>query len=146
MRTNKTIIVRFRVTEEELAQLESLMAMAGFRNRSNYIRKCVFPGRINVRRNLRRTDANITKQIQLLRTEIRKIAVNYNQVVRSMNTFARLRDKHGRSVISEITVNGHLTDLKSMMVSVLDKVDAIEAQVSSEETEPSGPEDSDNHH
>ena len=145
VRTNKTIIVRFRVTEEELTKLETLMALEGFRNRSSYLRKCVLGGRIYARRNLKRTDANITKQIQLLRTEIKKIAVNYNQVVKSMNTFARLRDKQGHSVISEVTVNGHLTDLKAMMVSLLSKVNTIEAQVTSEETDSSHDEDSDNY-
>ena len=146
MRQNKTIIIRFRITEEELATLESLMAMAGFRNRSNYIRKCVLGGRVNVRRNFRKTEANLTKQVLLLRTEIRKIGINYNQVVRSLNTFAKLRDKRGNAVVSEITVNGHLEDLKSMMEKALNKVDAIARDVIESETDSSVPEDSDNYH
>ena len=129
MRKKKTIIVRFRVTEEELARLESLMAMEGFHNRSNYIRKCVLGGRVNVRRNLHKTEANLTKQVLLLRTEIRKIGINYNQVVRSLNTFAKLRDKRGNAVISEITVHGHLEDLKSMMEKALSKVESIARDV-----------------
>ena len=146
MRQNKTIIIRFKITEEELATLESLMAMAGFRNRSNYIRKCVLGGRVNVRRNFRKTEANLTKQVLLLRTEIRKIGINYNQVVRSLNTFAKLRDKRGNAVVSEITVHGHLKDLKSMMEKALSKVEAIARDVIDSETDPSAPEDSDNYH
>lgn len=129
MRKNKTFIVRFRVTEEELAKLEALMAMEGFRNRSNYIRKCVLGGRVNVRRNFRQTEANLTKQVLLLRTEIRKIGINYNQVVHSLNTLAKLRDKRGNAVISEVTVNGHLEDLKAMMVSAIQKLDAISTDI-----------------
>lgn len=130
MRKNKTFIVRFRVTEEELAKLEALMEMEGFRNRSNYIRKCILGGRVNVRRNFRQTEANLTKQVLLLRTEIRKIGINYNQVVRSLNTLSKLRDKRGNAVISEVTVNGHLEDLKVMMVSAVQKLEAISMNIS----------------
>ena len=146
MRKNKTIIVRFRVTEEELARLESLMAMEGFRNRSTLIRMRVLGGRVNLRRNLRKTKENLTKQVLLLRTEVRKIGINYNQVVHSLNTFAKLRDKRGNAIVSEITVNGHLEDLKSMMEKVLDKVDSISGDIIESETDSSDPEDSDNYH
>lgn len=125
----KTIRLCVRMTETEVATLDSLMAMAGFRNRSNYIRKCVLGGRVNVRRNFRKTEANLAKQVLLLRTEIRKIGINYNQVVRSLNTFAKLRDKHGNAVVSEITVHGHLEDLKSMMEKALSKVETIARDV-----------------
>ena len=142
----KTIRLCVRMTETEVATLDSLMAMAGFRNRSNYIRKCVLGGRVNVRRNFRKTEANLAKQVLLLRTEIRKIGINYNQVVRSLNTFAKLRDKRGNAVVSEITVHGHLEDLKSMMEKALSKVETIARDVIESETDSSAPEDSDNYH
>ena len=117
------------MTEEDAAKMDALMALEGFRSRSKYIRKKVIGARV-FRRNLRHHDANIAKQIEILRAEIKRIGVNYNQVVRAVNTLAQLRDKRGNAVISAHTIDGNLTDLKNMMLSVLEKVDAISAEVS----------------
>ena len=127
--TNKTVKISFRMTEEDVAKLDALMSMEGFKSRSNYIRKKILGARV-FRRNLRRHEANISKQIELLRAEIRRIGVNYNQVVRAVNSMARLRDKRGNAVITAHTIDGKLTDLRQMMISVLDKVDAIGEEVS----------------
>ena len=117
------------MTEEETAKLDAEMALEGFRSRSKYIRKVLLRGRIK-RRYLSRNSANIAKQIEILRAEIRRIGVNYNQVVRAVNSMARLRDKRGNAVITAHTIDGKLTDLRQMMISVLDKVDAIGEEVS----------------
>lgn len=117
------------MTEEDVAKLDALMSMEGYRSRSTYIRKKIIGARV-FRRNLRRHEANISKQIELLRAEIRRIGVNYNQVVRAVNSMSRLRDKRGNAVITAHTIDGKLTDLRQMMVSVLDKVDAIGEEVS----------------
>lgn len=129
MKENKTVKISFRITEEEAAKLDAVMALEGFRVRSRYIRTVLLRGRVR-RRQLNRTDANITKQIEILRQEIKRIGVNYNQVVRAVNTLAQLRDKRGNAVVSAHTIDGNLTDLKNMMISVLDKVDAISTEVS----------------
>lgn len=117
------------MTEEETAKLDAEMALEGFRSRSKYIRKVLLRGRIK-RRFLSRNSANIAKQIEILRAEIKRIGVNYNQVVRAVNSMAKLRDKRGNAVITSHTIEGKLTDLRQMMISVLDKVDAISAEVS----------------
>lgn len=117
------------MTEEDVAKLDALMSMEGYKSRSNYIRKKILGARV-FRRNLRRHEANISKQIELLRAEIRRIGVNYNQVVRAVNSMARLRDKRGNAVITAHTIDGKLTDLRQMMISALDKVDAIGEEVS----------------
>lgn len=140
----RSILIGCWMSEEDVARLDSLMAMEGFRNRSKYLRKKLLGARVNARRNFRKTDANLTKQVLLLRTEIRKIGINYNQVVKAVNTLAGLRDKRGNAVITEMTINGHLTDLKSMMVSALEKVDTIARDVIA--TDSSAQEDSDNYH
>ena len=140
----RSVLIGCWMSEEDVARLDSLMAMEGYRNRSKYLRKKLLGARVNARRNFRKTDANLTKQVLLLRTEIRKIGINYNQVVKAVNTLAGLRDKRGNAVITEMTINGHLTDLKSMMVSALEKVDTIARDVI--ETDSSAQEDSDNYH
>lgn len=129
MKENKTVKISFRMTEEETAKLDAEMALEGFRSRSKYIRKVLLRGRIK-RRYLSRNSANIAKQIEILRAEIKRIGVNYNQVVRAVNSMAKLRDKRGNAVITSHTIEGKLTDLRQMMISVLDKVDAISAEVS----------------
>ena len=142
----RSVFIGCWMSEEDVTKLDSLMAMEGFRNRSTYMRKKLLGARIIIRRNFRKTDANLSKQVLLLRTEIRKIGVNYNQVVRAVNTLAGLRDKRGNAVITEMTINGHLSDLKGMMVSALGKMDAIAHDVIADETGYSAPEDSDNDH
>ena len=82
------------------------------------------------RRYLSRNAANLSKQIEILRAEIKRIGVNYNQVVRAVNSMAKLRDKQGNAVITSHTIEGKLTDLRQMMISVLDKVEAISTEVS----------------
>ena len=129
MKENKTVRISFRMTEEDVAQLDALMALQGFRSRSKYLRKVAIGPRVS-RRNLRRTDANLSKQIEILRAEIKRIGVNYNQVVRAVNSMAKLRDRQGNAVITSHTIEGKLTDLRQMMISVLDKVEAISAEVS----------------
>ena len=117
------------MTEGEVAKMEALMALEGFRSRSKYLRKVAAGPRV-VRRNLRRTDANLSKQIELLRADIKRIGVNYNQVVKAVNTLSLLRDKRGNAVVTAQTLDGNLTDLKTMMLSVLEKVETISAEVS----------------
>lgn len=129
MRENKTVKITFRMTEGEVAKMEALMALEGFRSRSKYLRKVAAGPRV-VRRNLRRTDANLSKQIELLRADIKRIGVNYNQVVKAVNTLSLLRDKRGNAVVTAQTLDGNLTDLKTMMLSVLEKVETISAEVS----------------
>ena len=116
------------MTEGEVAKMEALMALEGFRSRSKYLRKVAAGPRV-VRRNLRRTDANLSKQIELLRVDIKRIGVNYNQVVKAVNTLSLLRDKRGNAVVTAQTLDGNLTDLKTMMLSVLEKVETISAEV-----------------
>ena len=130
MGKTKTVFVNCRMTEEEAAKLDLQMRLEGYRNRSYYIRDCLLGKRVFHRRNLQRTDANLIKEIEILRSEIKRIGINYNQVVRAVNTLAGLRDKRGNAVITAHTIDGNLTDLKNMMISVLDKVDAIGAEVS----------------
>ena len=129
MKENKTVKITFRMSEEEAAKLDAVMALEGFRSRSRYIRHVLMRGRLR-RRYLSRNAANLSKQIEILRAEIKRIGVNYNQVVRAVNSMAKLRDKQGNAVITSHTIEGKLTDLRQMMISVLDKVEAISAEVS----------------
>lgn len=124
----KTVHITFRLTEEEAIRLRSLMTLMGYRNRSTFLREQLLRGRVQ-RRNLRRTDANLSRQIEQLHAEIKRIGVNYNQVVKAVNTLSRLRDKRGNAVVSAAAVDGSLTDMKMMMEALLSKVAAIGREV-----------------
>lgn len=104
------------------------MRLAGYRNRSKFIRESLLSKRYR-RRNLSRNDANLSKQIELLRTEIRRIGVNYNQRVKTLNTLALIRDRQGRPVVSQKDIEHDMIDMKRMMDAMVSKVSLIEKEV-----------------
>ena len=110
-----------RLTEEEHIRMKSLMAMMGYRNVSLFIREQILGTRVQ-RRNLSKTEANLSRQIEQVHTEIRRIGINYNQVVRAVNTLAKLRDKRGNAVITATTIDGNLSDMRVLMETLLDRV------------------------
>ena len=124
----KTIHITFRMTEEDAGKLNSLMKLMGYRNRSTFLREQLLRGRVQ-RRNLRKTEANLSRQIEQLQTEIKRIGVNYNQAVRALNTLSKLRDKYGNAVVSAAVIDGKLTDMKSLMEAALKKLSQIASEV-----------------
>ena len=138
----KSVFIGFRITEEESIKLRGLMAMMGYRNVSLFIRDQLLRGRVQ-RRNLRRTEANLSRQVEQLRMEIKRIGVNYNQVVEAVNTLSKLRDRHGNAAVSAASIDGNLTDMKIMMEALLERVRFIAGEVEAMneagfEEEPSG--------
>ena len=88
MREVRKHYVNVRFSESEYENLATLMRLAGYRNRSRFIRESLLSTRCR-RRNLSRNEANLSKQIELLRAEIRRVGVNYNQRVKTLNTLAK---------------------------------------------------------
>ena len=117
-----------RFSEAEYENLATLMRLAGYRNRSKFIRESLLSKRYR-RRNLSLNDANLSKQIELLRAEIRRIGVNYNQRVKTLNTLAKFRDRQGRMIVSRTDIEHDMTDMKRMMDSMVSKVGLIEKEV-----------------
>ena len=115
------------------------MRLEGYNNRSKYIREAVISTRIR-RRNLSRNDANLSKQIDMLRVELKRIGVNYNQRVKALNTLARLRDKNGRVIVNAGDIDHDMMQMKRMMDGMVQKVNLIYEQI----TGTSSGEDSDN--
>lgn len=128
MREVRKHYVNVRFSEAEYENLATLMRLAGYRNRSKYIRESLLSKRYR-RRNLSLNDANLSKQIELLRAEIRRIGVNYNQRVKTLNTLAKFRDRQGRMIVSRTDIEHDMTDMKRMMDSMVSKVSLIEKEV-----------------
>lgn len=139
MRERRKYYVNVRFTEKELERLMLQMRLEGYHNRSKYIREAVISTRIR-RRNLSRNDANLSKQIDMLRVELKRIGVNYNQRVKALNTLARLRDKNGRVIVNAGDIDHDMMQMKRMMDGMVQKVNLIYEQI----TGTSSGEDSDN--
>jgi hypothetical protein len=120
--------VNVRFSESEYENLATLMRLAGYRNRSKFIRESLLSTRCR-RRNLSRNEANLSKQIELLRAEIRRVGVNYNQRVKTLNTLAKFRDRQGRMIVSATDIEHDMTDMKRMMDAMVSKVSLIEKEV-----------------
>ena len=117
-----------RFSEAEYENLMTLMRLAGYRNRYKFIHESLLSKRYR-RRNLSLNEANLSKQIELLRAEIRRVAVNYNQRVKTLNTLAKFRDRQGRVIVSSADIERDMTDMKRMMDSMVTKVALIEKEV-----------------
>ena len=127
----KRHMVAVRFSDAEFDKLNTQMELEGYRNRSKYIRETMLVKRIQ-RRNFHRTEANITKQLALLKAEISRIGNNYNQKVRALNTLAKLRDRNGQPVVTSGMVRTDLADMKAMMTEILDKVRLVKEDVTGE--------------
>ena len=120
--------INVRFSDEELEKLMLRMRLSGYNNRSKYIRESILSTRVR-RRNLSRNDANLAKQIDMLRVELKRIGVNYNQRVKSLNTLAKLRDKNGRVIVNAADIDHDMMQMKRMMDGMVQKVNEIYAQV-----------------
>ena len=129
MREVRKHYVNVRFSESEYENLATLMRLAGYRNRSRFIRESLLSTRCR-RRNLSRNEANLSKQIELLRAEIRRVGVNYNQRVKTLNILAKFRDRQGRMIVSATDIEHDMTDMKRMMDTMVSKVCLIEKEVS----------------
>ena len=128
MREVRKHYVNVRFSESEYENLATLMRLAGYRNRSKFIRESLLSTKCR-RRNLSRNEANLSKQIELLRAEIRRVGVNYNQRVKTLNTLAKFRDRQGRMIVSATDIEHDMTDMKRMMDTMVSKVCLIEKEV-----------------
>ena len=134
VRKNKTVRITFRITDEEAIDLTTMMSLEGFRSRSKFIRKRLF-GRKIQRRKLISSEANICKQIEILRADIKKIGVNYNQVVKAVNTAVKLKGMNGQPVVSTRSMEYKLGGMKTLMEGILAKVCEIKEEITEGNTE-----------
>lgn len=124
----KTVHISFRITEEESIKLDTLMHLSGFRNRSLFIRNQLLGGRVQ-RRNLRRTEANLSRQMEQLHADISRIGNNYNQAVHALNIMAHLQEQKGSTVVTKEMVDGKLTDMKLLMESLLTATMRLQCEI-----------------
>ena len=141
MRELRSHYVQVRMTEREYEHLVMLMELAGYRSRSIYIRDVLFSTRVQ-RKNYSKTDSNLVRQVIMLRSEIRKIGVNYNQRVKTLNALSKRVDKKGRPIINARDIDRDMLEMKKMMESMTNLVNEAYSRVM--ETDSPGSGDSNN--
>lgn len=130
MREIRTHFVTVRLSDKEFDKLNTLMHLAGYNNRSYFIREMLVNKRYQ-RRNLRRNDANISKQIELFRLEIKQIGNNYNQRVKALNRLSQMHDRHGRAIFNPLEFEHDMSEMKKMMEKMLRLVNSAAAEMRS---------------
>ena len=111
--------------------------LSGYRSISIYIRDVLFSTRIQ-RRNYSKTDANLARQVTMLRSELRRIGINYNQRVKALNTLTKLRDKKGNLIINMRDIDRDTLEMKRMMEEMVKVVNELYSRVMETDSPESG--------
>lgn len=86
-RTTRPQFIGIRLTDDELADLDRLMAEAGYRNRSLFVRDRIFAVKVGSRRVSRKEDRPATSVgMENLIWHVRRIGQNINRSCASINT------------------------------------------------------------
>ena len=128
MRETRKYYVNVRFSDKEFEKLNTLMHLSGYNNRSKFIRYSILQRR-DRRRFLSRNDANVSKQIELLRLDLKRIGVNYNQRVKALNRLANLKDRQGKAIVNARDIEHDMSEMKRMMDGMVKTFSEIRAAV-----------------
>ena len=104
------------------------MHLSGYNNRSKFIRYSILQRR-DRRRFLSSNDANVSKQIELLRLDLKRIGVNYNQRVKALNRLVNLKDRQGKAIVNARDIEHDMSEMKRMMDGMVKTFSEIRAAV-----------------
>ena len=131
--------INVRFSEKEFEKLNTQMHLSGYNNRSRYIRDSLLSTRVR-RRNLSLNEANVAKQIELLRLDLKRIGVNYNQRVKTLNRLANAKDRRGNAIVNARDIEHDMQEMKRMMDGMVKTFTEIRAAVLDSEEEEEGDE------
>ena len=131
--------INVRFSEKEFEKLNIQMHLSGYNNRSRYIRDSLLSTRVR-RRNLSLNEANVAKQIELLRLDLKRIGVNYNQRVKTLNRLANVKDRRGNAIVNARDIEHDMSEMKRMMDGMVKTFTEIRAAVLDSEEEEEGDE------
>lgn len=129
MRETRTRYVNVRFSEDEFCRLSSLMNLSGYNNRSKFIRETILSRKVR-RKNMSRNESDLINQIDLLRLDIKRIGVNYNQRVRALNAIASRTDHEGTFAVQYGYFEYDMASMKRMMEEIVSKMNEIAELVS----------------
>ena len=139
MREIRKHYINVRFSEKEFEKLNTQMHLSGYNNRSRYIRDSLLSTRVR-RRNLSMNEANVAKQIELLRLDLKRIGVNYNQRVKTLNRLANAKDRRGNAIVNARDIEHDMSEMKRMMDGMVKTFTEIRAAVLDSEEEEEGDE------
>lgn len=136
----RTIVINFRLTENQHNYILAKMVEAGYGNLSLYIRDRVLNGRVQNKR-MPEHAVGIQKQIHEISSKIGRVGNNYNQVVRSINSIvAKMSDNEEmlgyRAIVYQMTklekcthaLFVHLDEIKGLINTLEDTDDEDNAK------------------
>lgn len=100
------------------------MSLRGYNNRSKFIRETILSRRSR-RRIPNDNESGLIQQIELLRLDIKRIGVNYNQRVRALNAIAARAVRGNSAPMQYEYFEYDMTAMKRMMDEMISKVNEI---------------------
>jgi len=133
MSDQRTTIITFRFSETELIEFRSRMDAAGYKSTSRFIRDSILGRTMYVPKKVKLTDRGLRDQLNAILASIQKIGVNYNQVVKVINTMATRDPKEDKPAPSEIMLRQEMRRLEKMTMKVGDLMDTAIAAIETAE-------------
>jgi len=90
-KNHRTKWVNVRLTEAEFAELSKLFTLTTDRKMSDFARRKLLGKPVKILSRDASLDA-LTEQLAKLRTELARLAGNYNQAVKKLHSLARIKD------------------------------------------------------
>ena len=123
MEENRSIRYTIRLTSKEDIEMRSAMELEGYKSIAKYIRHRLLSKDIR-RRNLRIRDENLEKRFVLFVADMKKIGVNYNQVVKAVNILMKQRT-NGRGTFSRRSMIQKCTELEALTKTMIDAMEKM---------------------
>lgn len=120
---NRTKYLKVRLTQEELATLQTKVANSTCKKLSEYARKILFDKAIKCYYRNQSLD-DFMAEIIVLRNELNAIANNYNQVVKRLHSLQHLEDIKTWLLLNESTKQillNKVTEIKSKITQINDQ-------------------------
>lgn len=106
------------LSQDEHARMLADMEGADITTKANYLRECLFHGRVRVKRKTA-IDDSVRTSINAISDQIGRIGNNYNQIVRRVNGMTRTSKKDGSPEISSRQLGFYLGELREATEEVV---------------------------
>ena len=121
--------IQVRLTDIEMAEMKNRMHDMDYLSVSKYIRDTVFRRRQTVRRVVDISDSGLGSQIEKLIAQVRKIGVNYNQVVTRYGRTLCMTRKDGSPAVSDKATIFYLEKLAAYTQRLASALDGVKKEI-----------------
>ena len=124
----RTVIHSIRFTEEENERIKTDMKNLNFLSFAKYARSLLLKKKVTIQRETI-TDRSIRNQINEISGKIGKIGVNYNQVVKLLQSLSSTTKKDGRPVINTKIVASQMDQIAKLTKEIKKQQERLIEQV-----------------